>query len=71
MPGAVGLYYTGYNYFVSISKILSKNQTLGFNVLGASQDHAVRYTYNTISTYRLEGPRFNTDYGFYNGQILS
>jgi len=70
-PGAVGLYYSGYSYFLNISKVLGTNQTFSFNILGASQTHAQRYTYNTISTYRLEGPRFNTDYGYYGGKLLS
>jgi iron complex outermembrane receptor protein len=71
MPAAQGLYYTGYNYFANISKILGQNQTLSFTLLGSSQDHAVRYLSNTISTYRLQGSRFNSDYGIYNGNILS
>ncbi|QKJ28796.1 TonB-dependent receptor [Mucilaginibacter mali] len=70
-PGGEALYYTGYSYFLNISKVLSKTQSLSFNFLGAAQSHAQRYTYNTINTYRMEGTRFNTDYGYYGGQLLS
>jgi len=39
--------------------------------MGAQQSHAQRYTYNNINTYRLEGSRFNSDYGYYGGKLLS
>ena len=70
---AEGLYYTGYSYFANISKILSKTQTLSFNIMGASQNHGQRYSYNTIGTYRAapQGIRYNSDYGYLNGQLLS
>ncbi|HWZ36655.1 MAG TPA: carboxypeptidase-like regulatory domain-containing protein, partial [Mucilaginibacter sp.] len=70
---APGLYYTGYSYFANISKVLSPSQTLSFNFMGATQTHGQRYTYNTINTYRANtlGIRYNSDYGYLNGQILS
>jgi outer membrane receptor protein involved in Fe transport len=70
---AQGLYYTGYNYFANISKILSSNQTLSINFMGAAQNHGQRYTYQTINTYRSapQGIRFNSDWGFLNGEVYS
>jgi hypothetical protein len=70
---AEGLYYTGYSYFANIAKILSPSQTLSFSIMGASQNHGQRYTYNTISTYRNapQGTRYDSDYGYLNGQLLS
>ncbi|GAA4091366.1 TonB-dependent receptor [Mucilaginibacter panaciglaebae] len=70
---APGLYYTGYSYFANISKVLSPSQTLSFNFLGATQTHGQRYTFNTINTYRANtlGIRYNSDYGYLNGQMLS
>ena len=70
---AQGLYFTGYNYFANISKILSKNQTLSINFMGASQSHGQRYTYQTIGIYRNapQGVRFNSDWGILNGQTYS
>lgn len=71
---AEGLYYTGYSYFANISKILSKNQTLSLNFMGASQSHGQRFTYQTINTYRAapQGEsRFNSDWGVLNGKDFS
>lgn len=71
---AEGLYYTGYSYFANISKILSSTQTLSINFMGASQNHGQRYTYQTIATYRAapQGEiRFNSDWGYYNGKLMS
>jgi outer membrane cobalamin receptor len=70
---APGLYYTGYSYFANISKVLSKSQTLSFNLMGATQTHGQRYTFNNINTYRSNplGVRYNSDYGYLNGQLLS
>jgi len=71
---AEGLYYTSYSYFANISKILSKTQTLSINFMGASQNHGQRYTYQTINTYRAapQGEqRFNSDWGYYNGKLMS
>ncbi|MGN6395000.1 MAG: TonB-dependent receptor [Mucilaginibacter sp.] len=70
---APGLYYTGYSYFANISKVLSPSQTLAFNIMGATQSHGQRYTFNTINTYRANplGIRYNSDYGYLNGQLLS
>ncbi len=71
---ADGLYYTGYSYFANISKILSKNQTLSFNFMGASQSHGQRYTYQTINTYRAapQGEsNFNSDWGVLYGKTYS
>jgi outer membrane receptor protein involved in Fe transport len=70
---AEGLYYTGYSYFFNLSKVLTKSQTLSFNILGASQTHGQRYTYNTIPTYEYapQGIRFDSDYGYLNGKLTS
>ncbi|WP_428331524.1 TonB-dependent receptor domain-containing protein [Mucilaginibacter sp.] len=72
-PSAEGLTYTGYNYFANVSKLIGTNQTLSFNIMGASQRHDQRYTYNTISTYRNapSGFRYNSDWGYLNGQEYS
>lgn len=71
---AKGLYYTGYNYFVNITKVLSKNQTLKLDFMGATQNHGQRYTNtNSVNIYRNapQGTQYNSDYGYLNGQILS
>ncbi|SDS64364.1 TonB-dependent Receptor Plug Domain [Mucilaginibacter mallensis] len=72
-PTAEGEYYTGYNYFANISKIIGKNQTLSINYMGASQRHGQLYTYNYVSTFQNapQGSRYNSDWGYYNGQQYS
>jgi len=72
-PSAEGEYYTGYNYFANISKIIGKNQTLSINYMGASQRHGQEYTYNYVSTFQNapQGSRYNSDWGYYNGQQYS
>jgi len=68
-----GLYFTGYSYFFNLTKVLTKSQTLSFNVMGASQLHGQRFNRNTIATYKAatQGPQYNSDFGYYNGQITS
>ena len=70
---ANGLYYTGYNYFFNLSKVLTPSQTLSFTVLGASQNHGQRYTRNLIDVYKSspDGVRYNSDFGYLNGQMKS
>ncbi len=72
-PSAEGEYYTGYNYFANISKIIGKNQTLSINYMGASQRHGQEYTYNYVSTFQNapQGSRYNSDWGYLNGQQYS
>lgn len=69
----VGGNYLGYSYFANISKVISSSQTLSFNAMGAWQTHNQRFTRNSISTYRTspDGIRFNSDYGYLNGQLYS
>ncbi|MES2427842.1 MAG: TonB-dependent receptor [Bacteroidota bacterium] len=70
---AEGLYYTGYSYFFNLSKVIGKSQTLAFSFMGASQIHGQRYTYQSINAYRAapQGIRYNSDYGYLDGQLLS
>jgi iron complex outermembrane receptor protein len=72
-PTAEGLYFTGYNYFANISKIIGKNQTLSINYMGASQRHGQLYSYNYVSTFQNapQGSRYNSDWGYLNGQQFS
>jgi len=70
---ALGLYYTGYSYFLNISKVLTQHQSLSFNILGAAQSHGQRYTEATVAAYRNspDGIRFNPDWGYLNGTLTS
>lgn len=70
---AEGLYFTGYNYFLNVSKVLTPHQNLSFNILGAAQSHGQRYTEAYVSAYRnaSTGIRFNPDWGYLNGTLTS
>jgi len=70
---AFGLYYTGYSYFLNVSKVLTKHQSLSFNILGAAQSHGQRYTEAYVPAYRnsSDGIRFNPDWGYLNGTLTS
>jgi iron complex outermembrane receptor protein len=72
-PSSEGEYYTGYNYFANISKNIGTNQTLSFNYMGASQRHGQLYSYNYVSTFQNapQGNRYNSDWGYLNGQVYS
>lgn len=70
---ADGLNYLGYGYFFNLSKVINKTQTLSFTVMGETQHHGQRYTYNSIQTYRSapQGIKYNSDWGYLDGQFLS
>ncbi|OCX54499.1 hypothetical protein BEL04_09685 [Mucilaginibacter sp. PPCGB 2223] len=70
---AFGLYYTGYSYFLNISKVLTPHQNLSFNILGAAQSHGQRFTEASVNAYRNspDGIRFNPDWGYLNGTLTS
>jgi len=70
---AEGLYYTGYSYFLNISKVLTKHQSLSFTVLGAAQSHGQRFSEPTIAQYRAskDNIRFNPDFGYLDGKLTN
>ncbi|WP_259071822.1 TonB-dependent receptor domain-containing protein [Mucilaginibacter sp. X4EP1] len=66
---ADGLSFLGYNYFGNISKVLSPNQTLSLNIIGASQTHGQRAE-ESIADYQQapQGIKWNYYDGVKNGQ---
>jgi iron complex outermembrane recepter protein len=61
---ADGLNFIGYNYFANISKVLTPNQTLSFNIIGASQTHGQRAE-KSIADYQ-EAPQ-GIQWNYYDG----
>jgi hypothetical protein len=53
--------------------VLTKHQSISFNILGAAQSHGQRYTEASVSAYRNspDGIRFNPDWGYLNGTLTS
>ncbi|WP_245949178.1 TonB-dependent receptor [Lutibacter citreus] len=67
-----GTQFNGVNYFLNISKIISADHKLSFNVIGAQQTHGQRYNTRTIAQNRATeqgGKRFNPDWGYRNGKV--
>jgi hypothetical protein len=72
-----GSNFLGYNYFFNLSKVLSKNQTISLNVIGANQTHGQRpeeLLYPNTSTNTPgylgapQGINWNTWFGYKDGK---
>jgi len=68
-----GTNFEGWSYFLNVSKRINDNQSLSFTAFGAPQWHNQRNLMHTIDEYRNnpEGIKFNSDYGFRDGEIYS
>lgn len=66
---ADGLNFLGYTYFANVSKILTPNQTLSINLIGASQTHGQRPE-KTIADYQQapQGIKWNYEDGVKDGK---
>ncbi|MFI2741428.1 TonB-dependent receptor [Zhouia sp. PK063] len=65
-----GTQFSGYNYFINLSKQFTPNHKLSFTAFGAQQEHGQHYNRSTIAEYKQTeaGPnRFNPDWGYLNG----
>ncbi len=69
---ADGLNFLGYNYFFNLSKILTPNQTLSFNIIGANQTHGQRAE-ESIADYQTapQGIKWNPYLGVENGKQVN
>jgi len=68
-----GTPFSGFNYFLNISKEINKNHKLSFTAFGSKQTHGQRQNSHLISTYRdsESGRKYNSDWGYKQGQFLS
>ncbi|HPR32474.1 MAG TPA: TonB-dependent receptor [Prolixibacteraceae bacterium] len=67
-----GTPFEGYSYFLSIAKKLNEQHQFSFTLFGAPQEHAQRYEMQTLDVLKKpEGHRFNSDWGYLNGQFYS
>lgn len=69
---ADGLNFLGYNYFFNLSKVLSRNQTLSFSAMGATQQHGQRPD-ELISDWNHapQGIRWNSELGVKDGKQIN
>jgi hypothetical protein len=65
-----GTPFTGFNYFVNVTKKFNDEHTLALTAFGAKQQHGQRQNRHTIATFRESerGRKFNSDWGFKDGQ---
>ena len=71
-PGYVNATYVdGWAYFLSISKEFSKRHRLVFTVMGSPEKHGQRNYGISKSEFDANGIKYNNNWGFYNGKILS
>jgi len=64
-----GTPFESYSYFANISKRINDKHTVAFSVFGAPQWHGQRRTEHSIKTFEEEGIRYNSDYGYKNGEM--
>lgn len=66
-----GTEFTGFNYFINISKEISEAHKISFTAFGAKQEHGQRQNRQLIETFRNSdrGRKFNADWGYKQGQL--
>lgn len=66
-----GTEFTGFNYFVNISKEINDAHKIAFSAFGAKQRHGQRQNRQLIETFRSSdrGRKFNADWGYKQGQL--
>ena len=69
---ADGLNFLGYNYFFNLSKVLTPNQTLSFNLIGGNQTHGQRPEESILDYQQApQGIRWNYELGVKDGQQIN
>jgi outer membrane receptor protein involved in Fe transport len=68
-----GTPFTGFNYFVNVTKKFNEEHKLSLTAFGAKQTHGQRQNRHSISTFRESerGRKFNSDWGYKDGQLTS
>jgi iron complex outermembrane recepter protein len=63
--------FESYSYFLNVSKRLNDKHTLAFSLFGAPQWHGQRTTEQSIATFKEKGIRYNSDWGYRNGEVYN
>lgn len=64
-----GTQFESYSYFANISKMVNEKHSLAFSIFGAPQWHGQRTSDHTIETFDDFGIKYNSDWGYRNGQV--
>ncbi|RED97520.1 TonB-dependent receptor [Marinoscillum furvescens] len=65
-----GTEFEGYNYFFNVSKAIGDDHTISLTGFGAPQRHGQRQSSLSVATLKDKGMRWNTDYGYLDGQVV-
>ena len=69
---ADGLNFLGYNYFFNLSKVLTPNQTLSFNLIGGTQTHGQRPEESILDYQQApQGIKWNYEVGVKDGKQIN
>jgi iron complex outermembrane receptor protein len=68
-----GTPFTGFNYFINITKEFNDAHKLSLTAFGAKQQHGQRQNRHTIATFRESerGRKYNSDWGYKDGQLTN
>ncbi|WP_339884030.1 TonB-dependent receptor [Polaribacter vadi] len=68
-----GTSFTGFNYFVNVTKEFNDEHKLSLTAFGAKQQHGQRQNRQKISTFResVRGRKYNSDWGYKDGQLTN
>ncbi|AUC85584.1 TonB-dependent receptor [Polaribacter sp. ALD11] len=68
-----GTSFTGFNYFLNVSKEFNDNHKLSLTAFGSKQRHGQRQNRHLIKTFRdsERGRKYNSDWGYKQGQVTS
>jgi len=68
-----GTSFTGFNYFVNVTKEFNDEHKLSLTAFGAKQQHGQRQNRQRISTFResSRGRKYNSDWGYKDGQLTN
>ncbi len=68
-----GTPFTGFNYFLNVSKIFNDKHKLSLTAFGAKQRHGQRQNRHLIKTFRdsERGRKYNSDWGYKQGQLTN
>jgi outer membrane cobalamin receptor len=68
-----GTPFTGFNYFVNVTKEFNDAHKLSLTAFGAKQQHGQRQNRHRIATFRdsERGRKYNSDWGYKDGQLTS
>ena len=68
-----GTSFTGFNYFLNVTKEINDQHKLSLTAFGAKQQHGQRQNRQKISTFRESnrGRKYNSDWGYKDGQLTN